>query len=370
MARKGYRDPWGKKSKAGMKIFNKGMKTAFTVGSAVVNETSKKGRNQIKSNSQNNSQPSLKGCFPAIIVFGVGLLLTIIIKQGISFSDVILSFIIWGAIAFIISIIITVTSNTKKDIKEKEEILSETDLLTINKITEIISSQEDYSKVNSLIETFDKNKRKKILVKSFEKTIDKFLNDGILSLEEENRISDFKNYFEVNQEELNINGYYEKTVQASILRSILQGVIPESKFKISEGNSPFLLEKNEEIIWIFQDVSYFEDQINKQFLGNSNGISLKIANGLYYKTGTFRGQQIVTRELKFIDYGIIGFTNKNIYFYSSQKSIKIPYNKIITLQPYEDGIGIHKDGASAKPQIFKNLSGWFAYNLISNITRI
>jgi hypothetical protein len=38
------------------------------------------------------------------------------------------------------------------------------------------------------------------------------------------------------------------------------------------------------------------------------------------------------------------------------------------MDPYEDGIGLQKDGATAKPLIFKNIDGWFTYNAISNLT--
>ena len=47
-------------------------------------------------------------------------------------------------------------------------------------------------------------------------------------------------------------------------------------------------------------------------------------------------------EMKPIGTGLFAVTNKNIYFSSSSKSLKIPINKILTIDQYEDGIGIHK----------------------------
>jgi hypothetical protein len=37
---------------------------------------------------------------------------------------------------------------------------------------------------------------------------------------------------------------------------------------------------------------------------------------------------------------------------------------------YSDGIGLQKDGVSAKPQIFKGLDKWFTYNVISNLKNL
>ncbi|MDT9170761.1 hypothetical protein, partial [Escherichia coli] len=73
-----------------------------------------------------------------------------------------------------------------------------------------------------------------------------------------------------------------------------------------------------------------------------------------------------TDEMKYIDTGIFGLTNKHVYFASSLKNIRIPLAKIITINPYEDAVGLQKDGTSARPQVFKNIDGWFVYNAISN----
>jgi len=71
--------------------------------------------------------------------------------------------------------------------------------------------------------------------------------------------------------------------------------------------------------------------------------------------------------MKLLGTGILAITNISLYFGSTTKTVKIPYKKLISITPYSDGIGIQKDGVSSKPQIFKEIDGWFAYNLISNL---
>ena len=70
------------------------------------------------------------------------------------------------------------------------------------------------------------------------------------------------------------------------------------------------------------------------------------------------------------DVGILGVTNKNVYFAGQRKAFRIPFTKIVALQPYSDGIGILKDGATAKPMTFTTDDGWFAYNLISQLSHL
>ena len=82
---------------------------------------------------------------------------------------------------------------------------------------------------------------------------------------------------------------------------------------------------------------------------------------------TSRGP-VKIEEMKHIGQGAFALTDKHIFFASANKNLRIQLSKIITLDPYEDGIGIQKDGVTAKPQVFKNIDGWFTYNAISNLT--
>ena len=98
-------------------------------------------------------------------------------------------------------------------------------------------------------------------------------------------------------------------------------------------------------------------------------MSFKITKGLYYRTSAFKGKPVQTELQKHIGIGSLYLTDKNLYFYSPNKTIKIPYKNILSLQQYEDGIEIQRDGNSSKPQLYKNVDGWFTYNLISNLVQ-
>lgn len=205
-----------------------------------------------------------------------------------------------------------------------------------------------------------------LYTKGFDNAVDFFLNDSIITTDEELKIYKFRSHFNFGQEIIDKNGSLQRIVKSSILRDILNGNPPAAKMNI-QGNLPFLLQKSENIIWIFKNVDFYEQRTQTEFHGRSQGLSFRVAKGVYYRTGTFKGHPVKTEEMKYICNGLVGLTDKNIYFSSAMKNLKIPYNKIITLDPYEDGLGIQKDGASSKPQIFKGLDSWFTYNLISNL---
>jgi hypothetical protein len=70
-----------------------------------------------------------------------------------------------------------------------------------------------------------------------------------------------------------------------------------------------------------------------------------------------------------VDTGLVVVTDKNIYFSGPAKSLRIPYTKIVSFLPFEDGIGVIRDTPTAKPQIFTNGDGWFTYNLVTNLAQ-
>lgn len=227
-----------------------------------------------------------------------------------------------------------------------------------NEIKEI--SQKNFVKPDEIIDLY---------TKGFDKAVDSFLDDGILTTDEEDKISKFKTHYNFEQNVIDKNGSLQKVVKATILREILDGQIPETKLDI-QGNLPFLLQKNENVIWIFQNVDFYEQRTRTVYQGKTQGVSVRIAKGLYYRTGSFKGNPVKIEEMKYISRGLVALTNKQIFFASSAKNFKVPYNKIVTIDPYEDGVGLQKDGTNTKPQVFKGLDGWFTYNLISNLNQM
>jgi len=52
-----------------------------------------------------------------------------------------------------------------------------------------------------------------------------------------------------------------------------------------------------------------------------------------------------------------------------RKSIRVPYRKIVSFEPYRDAVGIQRDAATARPQVFGVDDAWFAYNLVTNLAQ-
>ena len=207
-----------------------------------------------------------------------------------------------------------------------------------------------------------------LLVSGWKQAVDTALNDGILTEDEEAALSELKQHFSLSQDELGEEGSFLKVIKSATLRDILEGKVPE---RVSfDGNIPFNLQKTEKIAWIFQNVDYYEEKTKTHYVGGSQGVSIRIAKGLYYRTGAFKGERVQTSETTHIDTGLLAATNKHIYFSGSSKRFRINYDKIVAFEPYSDGIGVQRDAQTAKPQSLTTGDDWFTYNLITHLARI
>ena len=194
------------------------------------------------------------------------------------------------------------------------------------------------------------------------------LDDHVLTEAEEAALVALQQALPISQQHLDKNGAISKLAQAALLRDISNGVISQRVEFI--GALPFNLQKSETLVWIFQKVEYFEEKTRTQYVGGSSGVSFRIAKGVYYRTGGFKGERVQTAETVHVDNGMLGVTTKHIYFSGSSKRFRINYNKIVSFEPYSDGIGLQRDAQTAKPQSFLTGDGWFTYNLIVNLAQM
>jgi len=213
------------------------------------------------------------------------------------------------------------------------------------------------------------SERKEFLIKGWENSVELFLEDGILDTTEEKRLVEFKEHFALAQEDLNRIGALERTTKSAILRDILAGKIPVQRMTI-DGNMPINFQKGEQLIWAFQGSKFLEDKVRRQFVGGSQGVSVRVMKGVYYRVGAFKGHSVENTERVHVDTGLVVITTKNIYFAGPRKSVRIPYTKIVSFEPFDDGIGLMRDAATAKPQIFVTGDGWFTYNLVTNLSKL
>ena len=250
----------------------------------------------------------------------------------------------------------------KKSIQDgKEKLLK---ALTNDLVSGVGLQQYEFESMLAPLALDDANK-KELAIKAWENAADAILSNGPPSKEAEERLLDFSTTNWLDTRELDRNGAYTRIKKSAVLRDLVSGIIPEyDDLYISTIN----FSKNEKTVWVFENCTYYEDKIRRTYEGKSQGVSIRIMKGVYYRVGAFKGNPVEHTERVHVDTGQMIVTDKNIYFSGPRYSTKIPYKKIVSYQPYSDGIGLIRSAATAKPQTFVTGDGWFAYNLVMNLT--
>ena len=209
--------------------------------------------------------------------------------------------------------------------------------------------------------------RRKLLVQGWEAAVEGSLEDGVLTLDEENALICYLRHFGLSQYSVNDNGAHTSMIQAAVIREAAEGIIPDRLGDI--GRVPFNLMKSEKLVWVFDGVDYYEVRTRRERRGTSHGASIRIAKGLYYRPSTFSSRTEEWEETARMDTGLLGVTSKHLYFHGPRKRFRIRYDRIVSFDPYKDGIGVMRDAQTAKPQTFKTGDGWFIYNLVTNLAQ-
>ena len=207
-----------------------------------------------------------------------------------------------------------------------------------------------------------------LLARAWEAAVEAALEDGLLSLDEENALNRYMGHFSLTREQMNRNRMLTQVIKAAVIRDITEGIVPERQ--TIAGRIPFNLMKSEKLVWVMDDVDYYEVQTRRENRGSSHGLSIRVARGVYYRPGTFRSRTVEWDETVHADTGLLGFTTKHLYFSGGKKKFRVRYDKIVDFEPFSDGLGIMKDTQTAKPQSFKTGDGWFAYNLAVNLAQM
>lgn len=205
----------------------------------------------------------------------------------------------------------------------------------------------------------------KLIADAWENALDEALADNILSQEEEKNLSALVNHCPSSGKVIADRGGIIRISKASLLRRVINGepLVPTTE------QIPFNLQKSEELVCIIEKTKYYTYKTRTQYVGGSQGVGIRVAKGLYFSTGSFRGERVQTTQSTHADTGVLGITTKHIYFSGATNRFRVPYAKIVSFEPHPDGIEIQKDSASAKPQRFATGDGWFIHNLVVNLAQ-
>lgn len=171
--------------------------------------------------------------------------------------------------------------------------------------------------------------------------IDAALDDGLLSPEEEQRISSA------------LARYGDPT-----LGPITQGKLDAARLQFAAWNapldpvmSPLLLKRGEWCVHGIQATAYEERQRTTRIDYAGPTARIKIMKGVYYRVGSAKLSRKTEAYSHSFGSGVLCATNKRLLWVAPNKTITIPLYKILMFEPFSDGIKVFKD--TGKPILFE-----------------
>ncbi len=171
------------------------------------------------------------------------------------------------------------------------------------------------------------------------------------------------------------SGPFTRMAYSNALREFQQGTFTGfdqgdlDRIRGELGYIPFNFQRSETLYWLFRDVPYYEERVRTERRGGYGGVTFRLLNGVYYSAGNFQSRSVEESATEYVDRGLLGITDRHLYFAGSSERFRIRYDRVVAFDYYSDGIGVTKEAASARPQSFLMGDGWFAYNLVTELAQ-
>lgn len=199
----------------------------------------------------------------------------------------------------------------------------------------------------------------------YKKAVQQAVADGQVTIHEQEALKELANALGLNDDELALDKPTDDTYNYLVfLNALNNGYLP----KLS--NSVIVLQKSEEVHWEVPANLLISQTVTTGYRGGSRGVSIRVMKGVSYRVGASRStpirEQISTKHP-----GVLVITSKRIVFSSPSKSFSIPFNQLISFDPYSDGLGLQKENSSYLLSLSSNKSTEVTFKILTNaINRI
>jgi hypothetical protein len=219
----------------------------------------------------------------------------------------------------------------------KDNYLSKDEELAIQELKQNLGlTDEDLKNCNKYIEKLQTSS-KKIDIAACEQKIGAVCSDGFISKDEELELAQMMTSLGISEEDIPIKSR-QAFLDTRMLTQLAQGIFPDLKVDI-------LLKKNE-ICHFVTSAQLMEEKTKTRYVGGSQGVSFRVAKGVTFRSGSFRGRAIKETNKEVTDTGILYVTNKRVLFVGNKKNVSYPINKILDICKYTDGIKFQKENES------------------------
>jgi len=105
-----------------------------------------------------------------------------------------------------------------------------------------------------------------------------------------------------------------------------------------------ILDRNEEVLGVFPKIVLREPRAVRAYRGSYTGQSIRVAKGVSFRIGGYRGSSESHDELRSIDQGTLVLTSQRLIFIGAKRTSSVPLEKIVDIEGYDEGLRLHRQG--------------------------
>jgi hypothetical protein len=203
-------------------------------------------------------------------------------------------------------------------------------------------------KAADVASSLSSRKRKKLADEAFQTYADAVLADDVLTPEEEETLFDVCDAVGIDSDGLQL-------CESDLFFRLMIAKVNDGRLETIPD--PHVMTKKNEVVHLEMVAGPDEEVTLREFRGGSAGFSFRIANGVRYRTGSFRGRSVVVgTELQVADSGPLAVTSSRVVFLGQRKTMEVPYSKLVGVEVFEDGIRFSASNRQNAP-LFKLENG-------------
>lgn len=182
---------------------------------------------------------------------------------------------------------------------------------------------------------------KRINAAAFRQFADRVLADDHLTEQEEAELTHVCNTFGFDGDGLQAD-FHDLAMRIVIARANA-GSLPVLP-------APHLICKKGEVVHAEMNAILMKHQTQREYAAGYSGFSFRVTKGVRYHVGGARGHSVVTgTKLVASDAGILAVSSQRVAFMGADKTIEMPYSKIVNINVFTDGIQFHLSNRQSAP---------------------
>jgi len=169
---------------------------------------------------------------------------------------------------------------------------------------------------------------------TYQRLYQEITSDRQVTDKEVKQIEELLSKFEISEKE---TAPTLKTLSRLRFLTLLEeGILPEIQADM------FL--KKKEVAHYQAECELLEERTKREYVGGYSGLSIRVAKGVSWRVGGFKGKPIEKTEMSKVDQGSLVVTNKRLVFSGDRKSFSVPYSKLIDIDLFKDAVKLNREG--------------------------